>query len=256
MRSERSPEPIWSLRSAARALSLPGLLGVVELGAQHRHRLGAVLVLRALLLHQHDDAARHVGDADRRLGLVDVLAAGARDRMVSILRSSSLISMSTSSTSGSTATVAAEVWMRPCASVSGTRCTRCTPELELQPGERPAAADLGDDFLEAALGAFGGGKNLGGPALPRGEALVHAEQVAGEQRGLVAAGAGADFDDDVALVHRVLGQKRKPQLLDDPLALVGERAALVVGHLAHRGCRSAGSAISASRSASSAATSR
>ena len=35
--------------------------------------------------------------------------------------------MSTSSTSGRTATVAAEVWMRPCASVAGTRCTRCTP---------------------------------------------------------------------------------------------------------------------------------
>ena len=29
--------------------------------------------------------------------------------------------------SGSTATVAVEVWMRPCASVAGTRCTRCTP---------------------------------------------------------------------------------------------------------------------------------
>ena len=36
--------------------------------------------------------------------------------------------MSISSASGSTATVAAEVWMRPLASVSGTRCTRCTPD--------------------------------------------------------------------------------------------------------------------------------
>ena len=38
------------------------------------------------------------------------------------------MSMSTSSASGSTATVAAEVWMRPPASVSGTRCTRWTPD--------------------------------------------------------------------------------------------------------------------------------
>ena len=30
--------------------------------------------------------------------------------------------------SGRVATVAAEVWMRPLASVSGTRCTRCTPD--------------------------------------------------------------------------------------------------------------------------------
>src|SRR4029077_14487215 len=44
--------------------------------------------------------------------------------------------------------------------------------LELQPGERPAAFDLGDDFLEAALGALGEGKDFGGPALPRRTALV------------------------------------------------------------------------------------
>jgi hypothetical protein len=34
---------------------------------------------------------------------------------------------STSSSSGRIATVAAEVWMRPCVSVSGTRCTRWPP---------------------------------------------------------------------------------------------------------------------------------
>ena len=49
-------------------------------------------------------------------------------RSVSTLKSSDLISMSTSFASGSTATVAAEVWMRPLASVVGTRCTRCTPD--------------------------------------------------------------------------------------------------------------------------------
>ena len=42
-------------------------------------------------------------------------------------RSFSSIWMSASSASGSTATVAVEVWMRPCDSVVGTRCTRCTP---------------------------------------------------------------------------------------------------------------------------------
>ena len=36
-------------------------------------------------------------------------------------------STSTSSTSGSTATVAAEVWILPLDSVSGTRCTLCAP---------------------------------------------------------------------------------------------------------------------------------
>src|SRR5260370_30914373 len=37
-----------------------------------------VLVLRALALALHDDARRQVGDADRAVGLVDVLAAGTR----------------------------------------------------------------------------------------------------------------------------------------------------------------------------------
>ena len=37
----------------------------------------------------------------------------------------------TSSASGSTATVQAEVWMRPCVSVAGTRCTRWPPDSNL-----------------------------------------------------------------------------------------------------------------------------
>src|SRR5207247_5946752 len=50
-------------------------LEVVESGAQHRHRLGAISVLRAVLLHHHDDAGRNVSDADSRFCLVDVLSA-------------------------------------------------------------------------------------------------------------------------------------------------------------------------------------
>ncbi len=47
---------------------------------------------------------------------------------MSTRRSSALISTSKSSTTGSTATVTVEVWMRPLDSVIGTRCTRCTPD--------------------------------------------------------------------------------------------------------------------------------
>ena len=50
-----------------------------------------------------------------------------------VVRSMSLSSIftSTSSTSGITATVAVEVCTRPCDSVAGTRCTRCTPASHL-----------------------------------------------------------------------------------------------------------------------------
>ena len=50
-------------------------------------------------------------------------------RNVSTRISSRAISTSpASSRTGSTATVQVEVWMRPCDSVRGTRCTRCTPD--------------------------------------------------------------------------------------------------------------------------------
>jgi hypothetical protein len=52
---------------------------------------------------------------------------GPLEQNVSTRRSFGSILMSTSSASGRTATVAVEVWMRPLASVTGTRCTRWTP---------------------------------------------------------------------------------------------------------------------------------
>jgi hypothetical protein len=52
---------------------------------------------------------------------------GPVERYTSTLRSRSSMVTSTGSASGRTLTPAAEVWMRPCDSVTGTRCTRCTP---------------------------------------------------------------------------------------------------------------------------------
>src|SRR5205085_5985755 len=52
-------------------------LALVKAGAQHREGMRPVLVLRSFALTLNHDAARHVGDADRAVGLVDVLPAGA-----------------------------------------------------------------------------------------------------------------------------------------------------------------------------------
>ncbi len=57
-------------------LALPDL-EVVEPRAEDLHRGRAILDLAALVLAGHHDAGRQVGEADRRIGLVDVLAAGA-----------------------------------------------------------------------------------------------------------------------------------------------------------------------------------
>ena len=68
---------------------------------------------------------------------------------------------------------------------------------------------FGDDFLKTAFGALAHRYDFGFPALFGGVALIHAEQVAGEQRGLVAAGAGANFEDGVVIVHRIFRDQRE-----------------------------------------------
>ena len=78
--------------------------------------------------------------------------------------------------------------------------------FEFEPGEHVAAGDRGGRLLEPAEPGFGQVEHLEAPAAQRGVALVHAEQLGGEQRRLVAAGAGADFEDRVALVVLVLRQ--------------------------------------------------
>ncbi len=54
-----------------------GVLAVLQLGGEPGHGLGAVLVLRTLFLTLDHNASGQVRDTNRRVGLVDVLTAGA-----------------------------------------------------------------------------------------------------------------------------------------------------------------------------------
>ena len=67
----------FPLVSSVHLLALLLHLELVETRAQDLHRHRPVLVLRALVLAGDDDAGGQVRDAHRRIGLVDVLAAGA-----------------------------------------------------------------------------------------------------------------------------------------------------------------------------------
>ncbi|MNW49302.1 hypothetical protein D3C74_267130 [compost metagenome] len=68
---------------------------------------------------------------------------GPEDRYTSMRSSFWSISISpASSTSGNTSTPAAEVWMRPCDSVTGTRWTRCTPPSYLRLAHTPSAGSV------------------------------------------------------------------------------------------------------------------
>jgi hypothetical protein len=68
-------------------------------------------------------------------------------------------------------------------------------------------------------------QDLDTPTLGFGITRVHAKQVAGKDGGLVAAGAGADFQEDIAVVMRILGHQQALQLEffgGDPRREVGE----------------------------------
>jgi hypothetical protein len=147
-----------------------------------------------------------------------------------------------SSSSGRIATVQADVWMRPCASVAGTRCTRCAPDSNLSFEYAPAPTTRLMISLVAAVLAGALAQHLDAPALALGVARVHAEQVAGEDRGFVTAGAGADFEKDVRLVARIARDQQLRELRGlrvDPLLegaelVFGQRAQLRVGFREHR----------------------
>jgi hypothetical protein len=70
-----------------------------------------------------------------------------------------------------------------------------------------ATADVHDDFLDAADGGQGLGHRLHLPAVVLADPLVHAQQVLGEEGSLVAAGAGADLQKDVAVVLVLVGNQ-------------------------------------------------
>ena len=210
-------------------------LGVVQFGAQHLQRFGFVLMLRALFLHKDDHAGRQMGDADGGFGLVDVLAAGALgphgvdleivvfDQDIDVFH----LGQHRDRRRGSV-DAAGRLGIR-----HALHPVHAGFEFEL--GEHTPAVDFGDDFLEAAFAAFADRQDFRLPALLGGIALVHAEQIAGEQRGLVAAGAGADFQDGVVVVHRVFRDQRKLDLMFELIPSRLQRRLLGVRQLAHLG---------------------
>ena len=71
------------------------------------------------------------------------------------------------------------------------------------------------------------------PPLALGVARVHAKQASREERRLVAAGSGPDFEKDVALVVRVLRQQHLLQLGGERRHSRGRVSVLLVGKRLH-----------------------
>ena len=68
-----------------------------------------------------------------------------------------------------------------------------------------------------------------------GKAGVHAEDFGGKERGLVSAGAGADFEDDVLFVVGIFGQQQDLDLFFDGGFARLECGDLFLGHGAQVG---------------------
>ncbi len=103
--------------------------------------------------------------------------------------------------------------------------------LVLHLGVDLVAFEDGGDFLHAAADAgLGLGEDFDLPLVLLGEAEVHAEHLGDEDGGLVAAGAGAELDDDVLVVVGVLGEEEDFELFFDlgEAGLEGEE--LFLGH--------------------------
>src|SRR6266581_880551 len=111
------------------------------------------------------------------------------------------------------------------------------PGLEFELRESSASANLCNDLLVAPHGPFTARDYLNLPALFGRVPLVHAEEVPGKEGCLIAPGASTNFEDDIALVHGILGQESELDLLLQRIALLLELRLLAGSHGAHLGIR-------------------
>ena len=145
---------------------------------------------------------RDVRDAHRRVGRVDALAAGAA-RAERVDAQILLVDLDVDFLGLGQHRDGRGRRVDAAAGFGGRHALHAVhAALVLQLAVDALALDQRDDFLDAAGVGVAGRHHLELPALALGVARVHAEQVGGEQRRFVAAGAGADFEDDVLLVVR------------------------------------------------------
>ena len=105
--------------------------------------------------------------------------------------------------------------------------------LELERGERALAFDGGDRVRESARVTGLRLDDLEPPAAPRCERPVHVEQFAGPERGLVAADAHADLEDEARDARLLAGDERLDDVAREVAGAGLERGALGLRHGGH-----------------------
>ena len=231
-------------RTHLRVAHIGGLGGLLLMlhGEQARfqdpQRGGAVLDLRLLILHAHHDASGDVRHAHGGVRGVHGLSAGTgahEDVDFQVLRIDLdlvvvLVGLGEHDYAGRGGLDAALRFGDGDAlhAVHAALVFQARPHTVLRRG-RALGANGDLHVLDAA--ELGGvlGLHGDGPAALLGVPQIHAQQVAGEQRCLLAARTGLDLHDDVPGVIGVARDQRVPQLLlgrrqlgFEPLGLIGE----------------------------------
>mmetsp|Transcript_10708 Transcript_10708/g.39313 ORF Transcript_10708/g.39313 Transcript_10708/m.39313 type:complete len:366 (+) Transcript_10708:720-1817(+) len=188
-------------------------LDVVELGAEHGHGELLVLELRALLRAEDANAGGLVCQVHRRLHLVHVLAPGAPGAgggeldVLGVYLHVHVVHLGHHRHRGGGG-VDAPLRLRRRHALHAVHA-----RLELELAVDGVTRDLDGGLLVAARVGLGGAHQRRAPPLRLRVLGVQPHQVPGPDGGLVAAGARADLEHDVALVQRVLGKECPHDLL-------------------------------------------
>src|SRR5216683_2262690 len=188
-------------------------LSVLDACRQHRESLLLVLVLGAPVLAFHDDAGRQMRDSHGGVGLVDVLAAGARGAVgVDSKIRGIQYDVTDCARLGQHRYRASRRVNAALGLGSRDSLDAMAAGFEFEPGVRALPDDAGDDLLVAADVSRGFGYHLHLPTLALRVARIHAEQVTCEERRFVSSGSGTDLEEDVALIVWILRQEELLQL--------------------------------------------
>ncbi|CPR47227.1 Uncharacterised protein [Salmonella enterica subsp. enterica serovar Bovismorbificans] len=166
-------------------------------------------MLRTFVLAFHHDAGRQVGNTDSGVGGVNVLTAraGRTKRINAQIRRVNIRQLGFRQLRhhGDGTGGGMDTPLR-----LGRRNTlyAVSAGLKFQPAIHAVAADFGDDLFITAMLAFAHAHDLHAPAARFGITAVHAEQIAGKQRGFVAAGAGANLKERVSFIVRIFRQQQ------------------------------------------------
>ena len=177
-----------------------------------------------------------MGDANGRIGLVDVLAAraGSAKRIDAQFRRIQVAGLDFVGLrkNGHGAGRGVDASLR---FGGGHALHAMHAGFELETRERARTRDAADDFAVAAVLASILRQDFHGESMRFGVTRVHAEQVTGEDGGLVTARARAHLEEDVLVVARIAWNQQRLEFALGALDLGREAHHFLAAHVTHCG---------------------